>query len=210
MVELAVVALIAGLVGYLSGKTRGGSDMLREYFDPFFAEGYYAGWLTRHAGAELEDTRVHPDQLSRLVPTLRDSGQELAHWMQHGDHLPFEEYRAQQVAKLNRELQDEKQSKAGGPPSQAESKGRGPLNLDPQFFVTTKWENGFTWTLASRLGEMLHIAEEMFGPRDMQFTILGVDFKEGIPQTWYPGSRRTSLSSLASAQPWKCPVPASN
>ena len=39
---------------------------------PFFSEGFYSGWLARHHGVPLEDTRVHPDQLKKLVPSLRD------------------------------------------------------------------------------------------------------------------------------------------
>jgi hypothetical protein len=46
----------------------------------------------------------------------------------------------------------------------------------------------FTWTLASRLGEMLREAEGLYGIRDRSFTILGVEFREGVPQIWFPGN----------------------
>ena len=32
--------------------------------------------------------------------------------------------------------------------------------------------NGYTWTLASLLGNMLHIAEDLFGQRNYLYTIL--------------------------------------
>ena len=35
---------------------------------------------------------------------------------------------------------------------------------------------GYTWTLASRFGEMLHMAEELFGPRDSSYTIHAIEF----------------------------------
>lgn len=46
--------------------------------------------------------------------------------------------------------------------------------------------NGFTWTLASRLGQILEIVENEFGPRDKNYTILGVEFRDGVSQTWFP------------------------
>jgi hypothetical protein len=48
---------------------------------------------------------------------------------------------------------------------------------------------GYTWTLASRLGDILSRAEKLYGPRDPAYTILGVEFKDGGPQIWYPGNR---------------------
>lgn len=46
--------------------------------------------------------------------------------------------------------------------------------------------NGYTWTLTSRLGDMLSLAEKMFGPRNKEFTILGIEFMESGPRIWYP------------------------
>jgi len=46
--------------------------------------------------------------------------------------------------------------------------------------------SGWTFTLATRLGHMLRIAEERYGQRDGSYTILGVEFTEGVPQLWYP------------------------
>jgi hypothetical protein len=45
----------------------------------------------------------------------------------------------------------------------------------------------FTWTLASRLGQILHFTESRYGPRDRNWTILGVEFTTNdSPQVWYP------------------------
>jgi hypothetical protein len=112
--ELCVVAaatVISAVIGYFEGKSRGWRDGVSEAFHPFVAEGHLSGWLARHYGQPLKDDRVHPDELKRLMPTLFDPGQELSDWMFTGSHLPFEEYRAQKVAKLNEELNREKQSK---------------------------------------------------------------------------------------------------
>jgi hypothetical protein len=48
----------------------------------------------------------------------------------------------------------------------------------------------FTWTLTTRLGQMLRDVEAMFGPRDGSYTILGVEFVGTIPQIWFPGDCR--------------------
>lgn len=48
--------------------------------------------------------------------------------------------------------------------------------------------NGFTFTLASRLGQMLQLLEDEIGPRDKSYTVLGVEFRDGLPQLWFPGN----------------------
>lgn len=55
---------------------------------------------------------------------------------------------------------------------------------------------GFSWTLASRLGAILSEAELRFGSRDRSFTILGVEFREGVPQIWFPGDRKDIVIQL--------------
>ena len=48
-------------------------------------------------------------------------------------------------------------------------------------------KSGFTWTLTSRLGEILHSAEKRYGKRDMSWTILGIEFtNQDQPEIWYP------------------------
>ena len=46
--------------------------------------------------------------------------------------------------------------------------------------------NGYTWTLPFRLGEMLHMAEELFGPRDSSYTIHAIEFVPDGPYIFYP------------------------
>ena len=52
-------------------------------------------------------------------------------------------------------------------------------------------KDGYTWTLASRVGNMLSEIEDIFGDRDKSWTILGVEinFKSSVPQNWHPGGR---------------------
>lgn len=56
--------------------------------------------------------------------------------------------------------------------------------------------DGYTWTLASRLGDMLHAAQELFGVRDVSYTILGIEFVQDNPRIWYPGNRRNIVVQL--------------
>ena len=56
--------------------------------------------------------------------------------------------------------------------------------------------NGYTWTLASRLGDMLHMAEELFGPRDPSYTILGIEFVSEDPKIWYPSGGQHIIIQL--------------
>ncbi len=49
-------------------------------------------------------------------------------------------------------------------------------------------DSGYSWTLAAALGEMLLHTEEMFGPRDTAYTILGIDFAPDGSKTWSPGN----------------------
>ena len=57
--------------------------------------------------------------------------------------------------------------------------------------------NGYTWTLASRLGEMISHLEAQFGSRDRSWTILGIEFCESGPRTWYPGNRGQIIIQLS-------------
>lgn len=72
------------------------------------------------------------------------------------------------------------------------------IKVNSELLVTQSLpdDSGYTWTLASRLGEMLQMAEELFGPRDSSYTILGVEFIVGIPQIWYPGNCKHIIIQL--------------
>lgn len=54
------------------------------------------------------------------------------------------------------------------------------------FLLAKELKHGFTWTLPSRLGDMLADAEMMFGERDHSWTILGIEFALTGPMIWYP------------------------
>lgn len=64
------------------------------------------------------------------------------------------------------------------------------ININSDLLITQRLPNGsgYTWTLASRLGEMIYMAEELFGPRDPSYTILGIEFVFDNPRIWYPGN----------------------
>jgi hypothetical protein len=49
---------------------------------------------------------------------------------------------------------------------------------------------GYTWTLVSRLGDMLVMAEELYGARNMDYTILGIEFVEDSQCVYYPGDEQ--------------------
>lgn len=54
--------------------------------------------------------------------------------------------------------------------------------------ISNKISSGYSWTLTTKLGHMIKDAEALFGTRDPNFTILGIEFwDEGFPNIWYPG-----------------------
>lgn len=108
---IVIVALISGWIGYSEGRVKGWRDGVSESFHPFVDEGFFDGWRARHYGQPLQNNRVHPDEIKRLMPSVFDPAQELSEWMFTASHLSFEEYRAQKIAKLNAELESEKQVK---------------------------------------------------------------------------------------------------
>ena len=59
--------------------------------------------------------------------------------------------------------------------------------------------SGYTWTLPSLLGDMLCIAEELFGPRDQSYTILGIEIGSDNPRIWYPGDCKHIIIQLDSS-----------
>lgn len=64
--------------------------------------------------------------------------------------------------------------------------------------IAQRTGTGYSWTLASRLGQMLAMAEERFGERDLSYTVLGVEFVEDGPRLWYPnfGARHDVVIQL--------------
>lgn len=68
--------------------------------------------------------------------------------------------------------------------------------LEKDLFFANRIEKGWTWTLASRLGEMLRLAEKKYGPRDKSWTILGIEFGDNVPRVWYPGNCKNVIVQL--------------
>ena len=74
------------------------------------------------------------------------------------------------------------------------------INISSDLLVAQRRPNrsGYTWTLASRLGDMLHMVEYLFGPRDCSYTILGIEFgPDNHPRIWYPGNHRHIIIQLS-------------
>ena len=50
--------------------------------------------------------------------------------------------------------------------------------------------DGFRFSLTSLLSTLLGDAEQMFGPRDMSYTPVGIEFCGDRPKVWYPGTNK--------------------
>ncbi|NBX81427.1 MAG: hypothetical protein EBQ94_13825 [Flavobacteriales bacterium] len=75
-------------------------------------------------------------------------------------------------------------------------------NINNNLFITKELDtkNGFTWTVASRLGEAIDLAERLYGDRDKSYTILGVEFVlSDRPKIWYPGSQKFIIIQLTAS-----------
>jgi hypothetical protein len=71
--------------------------------------------------------------------------------------------------------------------------------IKKSLFMTQELESkdGFTWTLASKFGDALHLAEKLYGERDKSYTILGFEFEKSGPRIWYPGNRKFVVIQLS-------------
>jgi hypothetical protein len=59
--------------------------------------------------------------------------------------------------------------------------------LEDKLFLAKEEDGGFTWTLATFLGDMILECENLFGVRDRSYTLLGIDFAEES-RIWFPGN----------------------
>ena len=71
-----------------------------------------------------------------------------------------------------------------------------PIETDLIIAQPLATSNGYTWTLASRLGAMLRDAQQRFGERDASYTLLGFEFCGDVPKLWYPGNCRHVVIQL--------------
>lgn len=60
-----------------------------------------------------------------------------------------------------------------------------PSIVHPDLLVIPNKTQGFRSTLASRLHEMLIIAEDLFGERDRSYSFLGIEFTEAYPHIYF-------------------------
>jgi hypothetical protein len=58
-------------------------------------------------------------------------------------------------------------------------------------FTAYTTPQGYTWTLTSRMLQILRVAEQHYGKRDKKWTLAGVEFStEKQPKIWYPYSQQ--------------------
>ena len=70
--------------------------------------------------------------------------------------------------------------------------------IESELFVACRHDEADRrWTLASRLGDMLTKAEKRFGPRDMSYTFLGIEFAGNIPMIRYHGEGKQIIIQLS-------------
>jgi hypothetical protein len=75
-------------------------------------------------------------------------------------------------------------------PGASTEKIQSKLEITASLFVaTTSRGEQRDWTLATRLSDMLMLAEQKYGPRDLSYTVVGVEFAGSEPMMWYPGDR---------------------
>jgi hypothetical protein len=83
-------------------------------------------------------------------------------------------------------------------------------NLKPAFgFCTDRFRNeaghgGYTYTLTQKLGEYLREAERQHGQRNMEWTVLGIEFSGPIPHVWFPFNEKLisiMLTETAATEP---------
>lgn len=73
---------------------------------------------------------------------------------------------------------------------------------DIKLFTAEHLDNktGFTWTVVSRVGDMIKKAESLFGDRDKSYTLLGVEVgANDYPQIWYPGGHSHVIIQISHA-----------
>lgn len=78
------------------------------------------------------------------------------------------------------------------------------MKMNADYFTTRSLpsNDGYTYTLPTRLGHILRLAELMYGPRDRSWTILGIEFNldsNASPQIWYPDNCKNIAIQLNSA-----------
>lgn len=69
--------------------------------------------------------------------------------------------------------------------------------IENNIFSSTKIEGGHSWTIISRLGDILSEIETRYGERDKSFTILGVELTDtNNPRVWFPGNCKNVIIQI--------------
>ncbi|EOG5420753.1 hypothetical protein ACLE0S_002546 [Cronobacter malonaticus] len=58
--------------------------------------------------------------------------------------------------------------------------------IPDHLFAKDLGDDTVTWTIATRTAQMLRELQELYGPRDLSWTFVGVAFWEQGPMIWYP------------------------
>ena len=70
------------------------------------------------------------------------------------------------------------------------------ISVRKRSIYAKEFKVGYSWTLATVLGEALLKAEEFFGCRDKRYTLLGIDYaKKG--GSWFPGNCKHIIIHLS-------------
>lgn len=73
------------------------------------------------------------------------------------------------------------------------------MNNKISIFTSYPIPNGHSWTIVTKLGRILEVAESMYGERDKSFTILGVEINQlDYPQIWFPSGMNNIVIQLTS------------
>lgn len=64
-------------------------------------------------------------------------------------------------------------------------------------FIAKTIPGGYSWTLASRCGQILKDIEDKFGKRDKDYTLIGIEFSVDGPQIWYPDNCKNIIIQLS-------------
>ncbi|HTO14422.1 MAG TPA: hypothetical protein VLZ83_01565 [Edaphocola sp.] len=73
------------------------------------------------------------------------------------------------------------------------------MSYKNSIFTCKPIPNGHTWTIVSKFGRILKVAEEKYGQRDKLFTILGIELNQlDYPQIWFPEHTNNIIIQLTS------------
>jgi len=78
------------------------------------------------------------------------------------------------------------------------------LGLRTARFTNPDGSGGYTYTLTQKLAAYLREAERRYGRRNMEWTIVGLEFSGTVPHVWFPYNERLisiMLTEAAATEP---------